>query len=243
MDLLEIENKHDGITILYGVIKSAISNFRPKLINRRTATERENPKEKAEGEIEHTHFCIKIYKTEEYNDVLFLLEKNGNGITINHFINYLTHYNKSFIKDTEGKIKYSIQYQIIAREDIDDAIKNLGRTKIAELHVDKQILGTDALRFSNRTHSAQKDIVITIKAERQSSISDLALDCLKCLNIADAKITRMRVWGETDDKQNILIDTSIFSKKTEIRCPLNPETGEVSTAIILSQMKKILTEM
>lgn len=244
LDVLDIVNDdNNDIFIVSGMFKSAISNFRPKLINRRTAAERDNPKEKVEGEIERTHFCLKIYNTEDYKDVLLLVEKNTNGVSACQFVNYLNHYNKKFAKQNNQKVRYSIKYSIIARDDIDDAIKNLARTKIAELHVDKQILGSDALNFSNRIHCAQKDIVITVKAERKNSISDIALDILKLFKIADTKVTRLRVWGETCDKQNILIDTSLFSKKTEIKCELNPETGEVSTAKIVSQMKNIINDL
>lgn len=245
LDFLDIskDNDNDDIFVVSGMLKSAVSNFRPKLINRRTATERDNPKEKAEGEIERTHFCIKAYNTEDYKDVIVLFEKNANGISINNFINYLNEFNKKLVQKKEQKVKYSIKYSTIAREDIEDAIKNLARTKIAELYVDKQILGSDALDFSTRIHSAKKDIVITIKAERQTSISDIALDIFQIIKIANTKITRMRVWGETDDKQNTLIDTSLFCKKTEIKCELNPETGEVSTAKILSQLKNIINDL
>lgn len=237
------DNENDNVFIVSGMLKSAISNFRPKLINRRTAIERDNPKEKAEGEIECTHFCIKIYNTEDYKDVIILFERNANGVSINNFINYLNNFNKILTQKKGQKVKYAINHCIIAREDIEDAITNLARTKVAELHVDKKILGSDALDFSNRIHSAQRDIVITVKAERKTSISDIALDALQSLKVANTKITRMRVWGETDDKQNILIDTSLFCKKTEIKCELNPETGEVSTAKILSQMKNIINEL
>ena len=237
------DNENDNVFVVSGILKSAISNFRPKLINRRTATERDNPKEKAEGEIELTHFCIKIYNTENYKDVIILFERNSNGVSINNFINYLNNFNKNLAQKNGQKNKYSIKHCIIAKEDIEDAITNLARTKVAELHVDKKILGSDALDFSNRIHSAQRDIVITVKAERKTSISDIALDALQSLKVANTKITRMRVWGETDDKQNILIDTSLFCKKTEIKCELNPETGEVSTAKILWQMKNIINEL
>lgn len=243
LDLLEIQDSDNDIVIISGMVKSAVNNFRPKLINTKTAIERDNPKEKAEGEIERTHFCIKIYNQPNYKDVICIFEKNGNGISINQFVNYLNHFKKHFSTESGLKNKYSIQYQIITREDIEDAISNLSRAKIAELHIDKQLLGTDALEFSNRTCSVQRNIIVTIKAERESSIKDVALDCLKAFHLAKNKVARLRVWGETSDKQHTLIDTSLFCKKTEIKCELNAETGEVSTGKILIQMKQILNDM
>lgn len=87
----------DSNIILYkGYFKSARNEFRPNLINKVTGNERKNPKEITEGDIEKTHFVIKVSKSDK--EVYLLLEKNYYGITSNNFINYISGFTKSYIE-------------------------------------------------------------------------------------------------------------------------------------------------
>jgi len=52
-------------TLIAGYVKSARSEFRPDLINKKTGAESKNPKEISEGDIEKTHFVIKIDEKEK----------------------------------------------------------------------------------------------------------------------------------------------------------------------------------
>ena len=134
----------DGIC--YGYIKSARNEFRPNLIDRRTLKERNNPKEKSEGDVEKTHFLIK----EENGEVILFLEHNHSGITINNFINYLQNFAKS-IDGAEGKSTgYKIIFSVIANNDFLKELEFMQRAKVAEIYMDKQLLGNEALNFSEK---------------------------------------------------------------------------------------------
>ena len=52
VDIREFET----YSVITGMFKSARNEFRPNIINKATGTERKNPKEKSEGDIEKTHF-------------------------------------------------------------------------------------------------------------------------------------------------------------------------------------------
>lgn len=231
--------KDSDYTYVCGVLESAVYEFRPQLINTRTAVKRDNPKEKMEGEVEKTHFCFRVCYKANSKDVILVLEKNANGVSVKQFLNYLAAFNKKFAAKEEMRLNYYLQSHMLVREDIEDAIKNMNRARVAELYLDKKLLGSDALDFSNRYAEAQQSMVLTVKAEKKSSIKDAVLDVLRLLQGAHSKVVKMRIWGTDGDDQNVLVDTSYFGKKTEIICELNPETGEISSTPTLNKLKAL----
>lgn len=242
LDDFVVESKEVSLLIC-GLFKSAIKDFRPKLINTSTAVERDNPKEKKEGEIEKTHFCIKVVNEAEYQEVFIVLEKNGYGISINQIIEYLNEFNKKLIKSKNLKRSYTIKHMSILRRDFRDVLGSMNRVRIAEIHMNKQLLGSDALNYSNRQIAVKEDVVLMVKAKKGFSLQEFCFDCLQKVGGGPAGISRMRVLGNTDDGQHILIDTELFGKKTEISCDINPDTGEVKTFSIYRQLKEMIIPM
>lgn len=238
-----VVESNEGCLLICGLFKSAIKDFRPKLINTSTAVERDNPKEKKEGEIEKTHFCIKVVNEAEYQEVFIVLEKNGYGISINQIIEYLNEFNKKLIKSKNLKRSYTIKHMSILRSDFRDVLGSMNRVRIAEIHMNKQLLGSDALNYSNRQIAIKEDVVLMVKAKKGFSLQEFSFDCLQKVGGGPAGISRMRVWGNTDDGQHILIDTELFGKKTEISCDINPDTGEVITFSIYRQLKEMIIPM
>ena len=136
--------KNSEYTYVSGYFESAVYEFRPKLINTVTATTRDNPKEKLEGEVEKTHFCLRICDKIYTKEVILVLEKNANGVNVKQFLNYLTSFNKRFAAEKERKIDYYLQNHMLVREDIEEAIRGMSRARVAELYIDNKI---DAYRY------------------------------------------------------------------------------------------------
>lgn len=67
---------------------SAKYNHRPPLINKDTASRRDNPKALSEGEEERTHMVFKYMGDE----IVALIEEHKYGISINAVAKYLSHY-------------------------------------------------------------------------------------------------------------------------------------------------------
>ena len=231
--------KDSEYTYVSGYFESAVYEFRPKLINTVTATTRDNPKEKLEGEVEKTHFCLRICDKIYTKEVILVLEKNANGVNVKQFLNYLTSFNKRFAAEKERKINYYLQNHMLVRDDIEEAIRGMSRARVAELYIDKRLLGSQALDFSNRFAEAKQSMILTVKAEKNASIKDVAMDFLRLLQGTRSEVVKMKLWGIDDDNQNVLIDTAYFGKKTEIVCDLNPDTGEISSAPILLALKEL----
>lgn len=233
LDSLEIEDDFCS-----GFFKSARDQFRPNLVNKRTGAERKNPKEKSEGDIEKTHFVIKIDKLN--NEVYLFLEHNHAGISILNFINYLKNFSNQYTAKKGIESRFSITYQVIARNNFLTELEKLDRTKIAEVHVDKKILGNDFLEFSNRTISVQQDVLLKIKAERKEDIKNLAIDLFnKFSGSKDDSISKIRIYGTDENGNQTFIDTSFMGQIDYIPANLDNDTGEAITEDLLSQLIKI----
>ena len=123
-----IEKSSDDSIAISGFFKSARHKFRPNLVDKVTGDERKSPKRITEGDIEKTHFSIKICSEE----VFLSLEVNGNGITINQLVNYFQSFSKLYSLEKKLKKGYSIIFTKVGRGDFLDAVKKMKRARIAE---------------------------------------------------------------------------------------------------------------
>lgn len=230
--------EYDDYVIVTGLMKSANKNFTPNLINANTGEERQNTKTRQEGDVEKTHFAIRINNNGD-KDSYLILEKNGNGVTVNQLVDYLGTFNVQWVSSKGEKRYYSIKYVIIVRDDYEEILKSMNRATIAEVYFDKSLVGTDALDFSNKTMSAKRDVVLTIRAEKDLSLKEMGFDLLQGVQSKKSKISKIRIFGKDDDKHDIMIDTEFLGKKTEINADLNPSTGEVITSTMYTELKKL----
>ena len=235
IDSVKRESFGETETVYYGIFKSARSEFRPNLINRRTGNERQNPKEKSEGDIEKTHFLVKISRKD--NDVYLFLEKNYWGVSPTIFVNYLTRFTQEYLSQNEEKKNFSIYRTDIMMNNFLTEVERLSRTSLAEVFFDKKLLGSDALNFSNRTVSLRKDLILTAKATAKESITEVCIDFWNKMQQKDSLISRVRIKGVDENKNAVLLDTSLFCKQEFITVDINSETGEVNSTQLLSKLK------
>lgn len=231
----KIEKTEDDKIIITGFFKSAKNLFRPNLWDRLTGEERKSPKKISEGDIEKTHFCIKITPDETF----LLLEINGNGISIGHVINYFTFYTKKHLKSQKQTKAFSIFYMKIGKDDFLHEIKRLKRVRIAEILFNKSLLGSAALNFSDRTTSLKRDVVLTATAEKMESITETAIDFYNTFSNSNS-VSGVRIYGKDDNNGNVILDTSFIEKVEFLKSSLNMETGEIETSDIITNMKILI---
>lgn len=209
----------------FGYFKSARNEFRPNLIDRKTLKERNNPKAKSEGDIEKTHFLIKRDSTGE---IILFLEHNHSGITINNFINYLQKYSKDLdVKDNKPN-RYKLVFSIIAKHNFLTELEHMQRAKIAEVYIDKQLLGNEALNFSERFVSIKQEIKLIAKADLKSDLTNFGVDLFNKLNgKKHYGINRIRIYGEDENGNNTYIDTNFMGRNDFINANLDDDTGEI----------------
>jgi hypothetical protein len=111
------------------------------------------------------------------------------------------------------------------------------RVLCAEVFIDKQVLGSDALNFSERIEHVQDNIILEIKTERRETIKHTIYDIFSKLTGGPSVIRRIRVKGKTSDTNESIIDTSFINKKEYIDAQQNEDTGEYNTAYMFSQLE------
>ncbi|MBL7976647.1 MAG: hypothetical protein JNJ85_17160 [Candidatus Kapabacteria bacterium] len=224
-------------TIITGLFKSARNEFRPNLINKRTGEERKNPKEITEGDVEKTHFAIKL--DENSKEVYFFIEYNFHGVSLTSAVNYFGIFNDKYLVSKELKKNYSVKHLVIPRNNFLTELEHISRTKLAEIYFDKQLLGSKALNFSNRMVSLKKDLKLVASASTQESITEVAIDFYNAMTRKDSPVSKVRIHGNDENNNEVILDTSFMSKEEFVKVDINSETGEVNTTQLLTGLKKI----
>jgi hypothetical protein len=233
----EINSK--GEIIISGFFKSARNKFRPNLIDRITGEERKSPKKLTEGDIEKTHFAVKLTKEETF----LTLEINGHGVTINQIINYLSFYTKQYIATLKEKKGFSLIYTKIGRGDFLEAVKKMKRARVAEVYFDKSLLGSKCLDFSNRTTSLKRELVLTATAEKRDNIEETAIDFYNSFSSGKSSISKVRIYGRDENNTEVILDTSFVEKIDSLNLSINQETGELSTPELTRGLKTFLKDL
>lgn len=214
------------------VFKSAVHSFRPPLLSSLTVDERDSPKEIEEGEVERTHIVTKATN----GDVILVLEKFLGSININQFIKYLNHFSPPLESDNH----YKFGYEIIAKDDFLEEIANLTRVTCAEVYVDKQLLGSESLNYSERISSVKHEVMLTVKAKPLDSIIDFARDVYATFNGGENEVRKIRIIGRNDDNNEVKINTDFIERQEYVSPRINENTGEVLTDELLQEIEIVL---
>lgn len=224
------------------LFKSAKHSYRAPLLDKNTAEARENPKTMSEGEQMKTHILIKI----KDGDAILFLETGNNMLTCLNIINYLNQallsYNSQFDEDEENRIEGKFSFDMIARDDFQEVLQSMNRVLCAEVFVDKSVLGSDVLNFSNLSEQVKENVLLTIKAERKKSIKDTLYDIVNKFNGAHSQIRRIRVRGKNMNGNASVIDTDFIVKKEFIEVQQDSDTGEYNSANVFSQLLALSNE-
>lgn len=220
-----VETKNNQTRIIF---KSATHSYRPNLIHRDTIEERESPKEIKEGDLEKTHIVV----DKKDGNILVVLEKHQNGINISQFIKYL---NKFSLKK-----EVNFGFETIVKENFLEEINNMSRVTIANIVIDKQLLGGDALNYSNRITQVKHDVMLTVKAKNKDTIADFVMDAFLKFNSGDTSISKIRIVGRNEDNNEVVLNTDFIERQEYINPEINETTGELSTLDVFSEMTSVL---
>lgn len=228
------EVNDDGIHSI--MFKSAKTDYSPKLLDRITTEERDNPKRRTEGDGEKTHVVIKYTD----DDVYLIVEKNGRGMTINTLVKYLSKFTRQYYREQGDRMKFTFVAKSLAKNNFLAEVRRLNRVILGEVFVDKRILGSPALDFSNRTQTVKHEIIVKVQAQRENTILGTIEDIYNKSISANTPITKIRVVGKSrQNKGDVIIDTSFIEKVENIQADINDLTGEVNTNAILTQLREI----
>ncbi|QJD98159.1 hypothetical protein HH214_20910 [Mucilaginibacter robiniae] len=217
------------------IFKSANHRTRAPLMDRNAGTERDNPKLISEGERVMTHCIIKYTPAGVY----LYLESGNTTLKIQQIVNYLNNYATQYHAHAGDNRTYSFEYEIIVKENFLQEMGDLNRVIEGEIIVDKRILGSAALDYSDRIDSVKHNIKIIISAERNFSISNALTDIFNKLNSGASAISKVRVRGKNDNNNNVMLDSEIIAKAEFVDVELHQQTGEVMSDSIFEQMEAI----
>ena len=224
------------------LFKSAKHSYRAPLLDKNTVESRENPKTMSEGEQMKTHVLVKF----KDGDAIIFLETGSNMLTCGNIVNYLNQallsYNSQFREDDEQRLLGKFSFEMIARDDFQEILQGMDRVLCAEIFIDKSVLGSEVLNFSNSAEQVKENILLTIKAERKKSIKETLYDIIDKYNSAQSKIRRIRVTGKNTNGNASIIDTDFIVKKEFIEVQQDSDTGEYISANVFSQLLALSNE-
>jgi hypothetical protein len=218
---------------------SAEYNKRPNLIDRQTAADRESPKKMSEGEDERTHVLLK-YGAEE---IIVITEERRNGLSITSIVNYLKEYYLEYRKENPESTLYRITYSIIPKDDFLGELKKLERVRIGDVFIDKQILGSEFLNFSDKITQSQQEIVLSIKAQKGQSIKSMMIEIYNRLNGETSRIKKLRISGNNEDGNPVLLDTDLIKKIEYIEAAYFKTTGELRPSDVFLKLEELSSEV
>jgi len=226
--------------VISGIFKSARHTFRPNLIDRTTGDERASPKKLSEGDVEKTHFAFKLAT----NEVFLIVEINGNGVSTLQIVEYFNAFAKSYLISKSQRKNFTVKFFKIGREDFLTEIRSMKRIKQAKIYFDKKLLGSSCLAFSNRTTHLQRELELTVKANKLENISETAIDFYNSFtNNANKSVYKVRIEGSDKNGTDVALDTTFMEKLDNVDVAINQTTGEVESTEMLTALKAFVKDL
>jgi hypothetical protein len=218
--------KEHGSNIVYGYFKSAKYDYRPPLIEKGTHEERVSPKKTTEGELEKTHFAIRV----DTEDALLLLEQKRSGISITSFVKYI---NKFIVNVING---YRVEAGLSVSGNFETKLGDLSRAMVVEIYV-PHVMVTDS--FGNKkisTNDVKNEAKITYSAVKKTSIKDTAKSFFDIMRNKKANydISRIKIYGKTGSNAQTLLDTDHLKDKSSIKVELDANNQVDSDSMLLA---------
>ncbi len=231
--------EQNGNLILQIVFKSCKYNHFPEYMSIIDGSERPSDKKPHEGDKELTHMCIKISE----NEALAMLEIRQSGVSMKQIIEYLNPKFTKYSEDNYLPTDRVLLWGYVPAESFLDALKKVNRISFAELYTEKELIGGEFFNLMDIDDNVQDDLIITIKSKRKRTISVASIQTAFNRMVAhDSKTTRIRLYGQDNNRLGIMLDSINGQKKEEITVELN-DNGTVNTLSIITKMTDTLLGM
>lgn len=226
----------EGLHLYKIVFKSCKYNHSPDYMSSRDGSERVSDKRLDEGDKELTHMCMRIDGNEAYT----VFEDRRNGVTIGGVISYFNRYFKDFLRTKGIEENFYLWAGIVPPDDFITALNNTTRVSVAEIFVDKSVLGSGYLGLMDIDASSQDDLVMTLKSKHRQSLPKHAIQStFRKLSTAGTVVNRIRLYGKDINRMNVMIDSLHQKKVEEVIVDLLPN-GVVDTYSIFAKIEEVL---
>lgn len=219
------------------IFESAKHSYRSDLMNRNNADKRKNPKKMIEGEVMKTHSIIRS----RGDEVVMMSEITQSGIKINQFIQYLNYFKSKYEEEKHAQLNYNFSYDIIVKHNFQEELQKMSRVSSTIIHIDKGVLGSEFLDYSNRPQNVQEEITVEIKSKPRENIIHAAVDVVQhFLAGTRSEIRKITIQGKNEDNNDMKMDTSFIEKQEWVEVHLDDQTGEVHSHSLFMTMLTIL---
>lgn len=216
--------------------KSCKYNHSPDYMSSTDGSERPTEKQLYEGDKEVTHFCMRI----DTHDVMCVVEERRSGVTFGAAIRYLNEKLRNYLRQKGQDESIIMVGSIIPPQDFLTALNSTERITIAELFVDKEVVGTGYLGLLDIDASVREDIVMTVKSKPKQSIAkNAAKNVYLGLATEGTRVRRIRLRGKDYNNMSVIIDSLNAKKKDEVFVELMPN-GIVNTSSMFQKMEEAL---
>ncbi|MBC5833797.1 hypothetical protein G6N05_02765 [Flavobacterium sp. F372] len=220
----------------FGMIKSASFGTKKNLLDSLTNTERENPKELTEGEKEENYFVLAFKDNSEFE---IILQNTHLGITSNHFKKYLDKFIRKYLSVKRIEQDFNTEMGDIIISDPNELIAQLDRIVECKVYMDKEVLGSNFLKLSNRTVQVKKDLIIDVRADTMMNIREFAKDVASGF-ASNTNISKVWICGKDNDKNVHKFFIERIMKSNHIKVTLDPTTKAIVKDLMKTEMIKLI---
>ena len=202
-----------GLHLYKIIFKSCKYNHSPDYMSSTDGSERPTDKQLHEGDKELTHMCMRI----DGNEVF---EERRNGVTIGGVIKYFNKLLHTFLAQEGIPDDFYLWASIIPPEDFLTALESADRVSIAELFVEKKVLGSGYLGRQSLPKRALKQTFLSLTTE-------------------GSQVSRIRLYGKDINKMSVIIDSLKGKRVEEVTVDLTPN-GVVDSYSIFAKIEEVM---
>ena len=226
----------EGIRLFKLIFKSCKYNHSPDYMSSEDGSERPTDKQLYEGDKELTHMYMRVSGGDAYT----VFEERRNGVTMGGVIKYFNRLFKEFLIQRGIEPDFYLWASVIPQEDFLTALNTADRVTIAELFVEKDVLGSGFLNVMDIDDNSQEDLVMTIKAKPRQTIGKRAIkQTFLSLATEGTVVKRIRLFGKDINKMSVMIDSLNGKKLDEVTVNLT-DKGIVDSVSIFSKIEEVL---
>lgn len=225
-----------GLHLFKIVFKSCKYNHSPDYMSSTDGSERPTDKQLYEGDKELTHMCMRI----DGNETFTIFEERRNGVTMGGVIKYFNKLLHSFLAQEGETNNFYLWANIIPPDDFLTALEAADRVSVAELFVEKKVLGSNYLGLMDVDANSQDDLIMTLRSKPRQSLPKRALrQTFLSLTTEGSKVSRIRLYGKDINKMSVMIDSLKGKRVEEVTVDLTPN-GVVDSYSIFAKIEEVM---
>ena len=235
LDRITSETKQ-GLHLYKIIFKSCKYNHSPDYMSSNDGSERPSDKKLFEGDKQLTHMCIRV----DVNEAFTVFEERRNGVSMFGVISYFNKYFLTFLENEGYDANLILWASIIPPDEFLKSLNAADRISVADIYVEKKVLGSGYLDIMDIDASSQDDLTIALKAKRKESLPKTAIKkAFLAIASEGTTVKRIRLYGKDINKMNLIIDSLNGKRVSEVVVNLT-DSGVVDSYSIFSKIEEVM---